>query len=90
MPTISFFYGILIRMFYRDTDQHNLPHIHAEYQGSFAVFSIQTGDILSGSIPQAKSRLVVAWIEIHRDELMADWQLASNGEKIFKIKGLDA
>lgn len=90
MPTISFFYGILIRMFFRDTDKHHLPHIHAEYQGSFAVFSIESGEVLSGSIPVAKTRLVVAWIEIHKDELMADWTLAANGEKTFKIKGLDA
>ncbi len=90
MPTISFFYGIIIRMFFQDTDRHHLPHIHAEYQGDIAVFAIETGEILSGSIQKSKIKLVDAWIEIHRDELMADWQLAKNGQKIFKIKGLDA
>jgi hypothetical protein len=90
MPTISFFYGIIIRMFFRDTDQHNLPHIHAEYQGVMAVFAIETGELLAGSMHKSKIKLVDAWIEIHRDELMADWQLAANGQKVFKIKGLDA
>lgn len=39
---------------------------------------------------KSKIKLVDAWIEIHRDELMADWQLAANGQNVFKIKGLDA
>jgi desulfoferrodoxin (superoxide reductase-like protein) len=77
-------------MFFRDTDQHHLPHIHAEYQGDVAVFAIETGKILAGTMPKSKIKLVDAWIEIHRDELMADWQLASNGQSVFKIKGLDA
>jgi hypothetical protein len=90
MPTISFFYGILIRMFFRDTDKHHLPHIHADYQGNLAVFAIETGELLSGGLPRKQTRLVEAWIEIHKDELLANWRLASNGEKIFPIKGLDA
>ncbi len=90
MPTISFFYGIIIRMFFRDTDQHHLPHIHAEYQGEVSVFAIETGEMLAGSMQKSKVKLVDAWIEIHREELLADWKLASNGQNVFKIKGLDA
>ncbi len=90
MPTISFFYGILIRMFFRDMERHHLPHIHAEYQGSLAVFAIESGEILSGELPRKQTRLVEAWIEIHKEELLANWKLASNGESIFSIKGLDA
>ena len=89
MPTISMFYGILIRMFFKDTDKHHLPHIHAEYQGDVAVYSIPDGDILTGRIPLSKSKLVVAWIEIHKDDLLADWELAVNGKTPFKIKRLD-
>lgn len=89
MPTISMFYGILIRMFFKDIDKHHLPHIHAEYQGQVAVYSIPDGNILSGQIPAAKAKLVVAWIEIHKDNLLADWELAVNGKTPFKIKGLD-
>jgi hypothetical protein len=77
-------------MFFQDTDRHHLPHIHAEYQGDIAVFAIETGVLLAGSIQKSKIKLVDAWIEIHRDELMADWQLSANGQKVFKIKGLDA
>jgi Domain of unknown function (DUF4160) len=89
MPTISMFYGILIRMFFMDTDRHHLPHIHAEYQGDTAVYSIPDGKLLAGSIPSKKEKLVVAWIEIHQDDLLADWNLAVTGKALFKIKGLD-
>ena len=89
MPTISMFYGILIRMFFRDTDKHHLPHIHADYQGMVAVYSIPDGSVLAGKLPSNKHKLVVAWIEIHQEDLIADWELASNGKTPFSIKGLD-
>ncbi len=60
MPTISMFYGILIRMFFKDTDKHSLPHIHAEYQGEVAVYSIPDGNLLAGKIPSKKEKLVIA------------------------------
>ena len=63
MPTISMFYGILIRKFFYDTDKHNVPHIHAEYQGDVAVYSIHDGTVLAGNLPLKKHKLVVAWIE---------------------------
>ena len=65
-----------------------MPHIHAEYQGTVAVIDIETTEILVGELPSKKLRLVQAWIEIHRDELMADWKLATEGQNIFKIKPL--
>lgn len=83
------FYGILIRMFFKDTERHHTPHIHADYQGSVAVYSIIDGTLLAGEVPVNKHKLVVAWIEIHKDDLIADWELAVQGSKIFKIKGLD-
>ncbi len=63
MPTISMFYGIVICLYFYD-ERHKLPHIHAKYQGQEASFSITDGEILSGAIPMAKTRLVQAWIEI--------------------------
>ena len=83
------FYGILIRMFFYDTDKHNVPHIHAEYQVHIAVYSIYDGTVLAGELPLRKRKLVVAWIEIHQDDFLADWQLAVNGKKPFPIRGLD-
>jgi hypothetical protein len=88
MPTISMFYGIIIRMLFMDTKQHHLPHLHVEYQGQKAVISIPDGSLLEGGIPAKKMRLVQAWIAIHEDELMADWTLAANGEPVFPIEPL--
>ena len=88
MPTISMFYGIIIRMLFMDTKQHNLPHLHVEYQGKQAVICIPEGNLLEGEIPAKKLRMVQAWIAIHEDELMADWTLAANGEPIFPIEPL--
>ena len=82
------FYGIVVSMYFFDDKQHHVPHLHAEYSGSEAVFSIENGELLAGELPSAKARLVQAWIEIHRDELQADWKLAVNGEEVFKIEPL--
>lgn len=89
MPTISMFYGILVRMFFYDIDKHDAPHIHVEYQGKTAVYSIEDGELLAGELPPKKHKLVVAWIEIHNEDLSADWALAVNGKKPFPIRGLD-
>jgi len=88
MPTISMFYGIVICLYFYDDERHKLPHIHAKYQGQEASFSINDGEILSGEIPVAKVRLVQAWIEIHRESLLADWELAVNGQAPFAIDPL--
>ena len=74
MPILSMFYGIVVRMYFLDDDHHHLPHVHAEYSGSKAVLEIPTGELLAGGLPSNKTRLVQAWIEIHRDELMANWR----------------
>ena len=73
MPTISMFYGILIKMYYED---HNPPHIHAIYGDNQACYTFD-GEILEGSFPKKQNRLVQAWIEIHKDDLQANWKLAS-------------
>jgi len=52
------------------------------------VLSIPEGEILEGSIPKNKMKLVLAWMEIHRDELLANWKLAADGQQIFKIDPL--
>ena len=63
MPTISKFFGIIVRMYYFDDRQHRVPHIHTEYAGDQAVFDIADGHELAGSLPSKQTRLVRAWIE---------------------------
>ena len=88
MPVISMFYGVIILMYYFDNRRHHQPHIHVQYSDEEAVISIPEGNLMEGSLRSAKLRLVQAWIEIHRDELMADWELAVNGQQVFKIDPL--
>lgn len=88
MPTISMFYGLIIRMYYFDNQQHFTPHIHVEYQTFNAVVEIPSGKIIEGELPGNKIKLITAWVEIHKDELMADWSLALKGEPVFKIDPL--
>jgi len=89
MPTISIFYGILIRMFFHDIEKHHAPHVHEEHQGQVAVYSITDGELLAGALPPKKHKLVVAWIEIHQEDLLADWALAVKGQTPMPIRGLD-
>jgi hypothetical protein len=75
-------------MYFLDDRQHHRPHIHARYQDEEAVIAIPEGELLDGSLPPAKVRLVQAWVEIHREELMADWDLARQGQMPFRIDPL--
>jgi hypothetical protein len=89
MPTISWFYGIAIRMFYND---HAPPHFHAFYGEHAAVVAIDTGEVIEGSLPRAASRLARDWALRYRVELMDNWQRARAGvrQPLLRIPGLDA
>ena len=87
MPTISMFYGILILMYFRDNRRH-LPHVHVRYQGEEAAVSIEDGSVFDGRFPPKQLKMVQAWIEIHKEELMVDWELAVNGDEPFRIAPL--
>ena len=88
MAILSMFYGIIISMYYMDNRQHHVSHIHVTYQGQEAVISIPDGELLEGEIKSNKMKLIQAWIEIHNDELMANWELALKGENVYKIDPL--
>lgn len=87
MPTISMFFGIIIRM-YLGKKEHNPPHFHAYYQNYKAIFDINLCEILEGEMPIKQRKLVEAWAELHKEELLADWELAINSELPFKIEPL--
>jgi len=73
---------------YMGKKDHNPPHIHAYYQNKRASFGIKKGDKLEGGLPQDKEKLVSAWIVLRKDELLANWELAQNGELPYKIDPL--
>lgn len=87
MPTISMFYGIIVRMYYAP-GEHPPPHIHVYYGEHKAVVDIQKISVLKGRLPSKQRRIVLAWSELHPDELMANWALVENGEEPFKISPL--
>jgi hypothetical protein len=87
MPTLSMFLGILIKMNWNDTGQHNLPHFHAIYGEHEAVFGFD-GEIIAGKFPKRQSTFVKAWTLLREDELKANWTLAIKGEEIFRIDPL--
>ncbi|GHV10842.1 hypothetical protein FACS1894162_5680 [Bacteroidia bacterium] len=65
-----------------------MPHIHAKYQDASAVFTITDGKLLEGSMPLVQTKLIQAWIAIHTDELLADWELAIDGKSMYRIDPL--
>jgi Domain of unknown function (DUF4160) len=88
MPVISMFYGVIVLMYYFDNKKHHQPHIHVRFAEEEAVIAIPDGVVIEGSLRTAKLKLVQAWVEIHQDELMANWQLATNGQPVFRIEPL--
>ena len=87
MPTLSIFFGIIVKMYNEKSGKHNIPHLHAEYQDDEAVVDFE-GNILEGSLPKGKQKLLLAWIEIHKEDLIANWKLLSNGDGYFRIDPL--
>ena len=73
MPVLSRFYGIIIRMYFQQSE-HNPPHIHAVYGEDVAEIDIQTRQILEGGLPPKALEMVREWILLHREELLHIWE----------------
>ena len=89
MPVLSMFFGIIVRMYREESGKHNMPHLHAEYSGEEIVMALD-GTILEGEkdFPKNKRKMLEVWMEIHREDLEANWRLLSNGEQFFRIDPL--
>ena len=72
-------------MYYSD---HNPPHFHVEYGGYRCLVDILAGCVLNGFLPARQLKLVLAWNEIHRDELMQNWELAKEKQTLNPITPL--
>lgn len=86
MPTISMFFGIVVRMYF---DDHAPPHFHAYYGDEVAVIAIDTFEVLEGRLPKRAIALVREWAELHRDELREDWRLAEAHHALRPIPPLE-
>ena len=87
MPIVSQFYGIIISMYFNDTDRHHLPHIHVQYAEYRCSVGFD-GNILSGTIPNKQKKLIVAWIELRKEELITLWNMLQSGNGTFTIEPL--
>ena len=79
MPELARFFGIIVRMYAEAGGPHHRPHFHAYYQEEVAIYTIDSIDLIAGSFPRPQQRLVEAWAEIHREELMANWERLQQG-----------
>ena len=86
MPIISLFYGIKITMYYKD---HAPPHFHASYAGNTAMIDILDNVVLKSALPKRQLKLVLAWAELHKDELMQNWELAQSTGELIEIQPLN-
>lgn len=84
MPEISRFYGLIILMNFKD---HNPPHFHVWYGDYKAIITINDG-VVKGEMPERAQKMIFDWLEIHKQELMFDWNLAQLGEELMKIEPL--
>lgn len=87
MPIISQFYGIIIKMYFKDEDRHHQEHIHILYNDYSAVYNLN-GELISGNLPKKQKKMVEAWILIHEIELKALWKEIKNNGNYFKIEPL--
>lgn len=73
MPVLSRFYGIIIRMYFLQSE-HNPPHIHAIYNDDVAAIDFITGKVLEGHLPGKALTMVQEWIELNREALKTIWE----------------
>jgi len=88
LPTISIFYGITIRIFCEKNVKHNSIHFHAYYNEYSCVVDINNCEVISGDMPIKQRKLISAWAEIHKKELLKNWNIVHSDGEPFKIKPL--
>ncbi|MBW1697579.1 MAG: DUF4160 domain-containing protein [Deltaproteobacteria bacterium] len=75
-------------MFTEAGTPHHEPHIHAYYQNHVSIYSIDTIELINGSLPRKQLRLLEAWIELHQGELLENWGRLQSGKLPYKIAPL--
>jgi len=85
VPTICRFFGIVITMYF---DDHGHPHFHARHDGRGAKVRIDTLEVMDSTLGRRQLRFVLAWAEMHQDELAENWRRAREGETLGEIEPL--
>ncbi len=87
MPTVAVFYGIIVRMYFAPKE-HPPAHIHAYYNDHEVVVGLSPIEVLEGHFPKRQLRLLLAWCELHQEDLLANWQLVMTGEQPVRLPPL--
>ncbi|MDR0950926.1 MAG: DUF4160 domain-containing protein [Candidatus Ancillula sp.] len=87
MPQLSDFFGIIVRLNWKDVDQHNKPHVHAFY-GEFEAAVSLDGELLAGEFPAKQLKQLRKWLAVFDVEVQEAWDKAVEGEQFLKIDGL--
>jgi hypothetical protein len=88
MPEISRFFGIIIRMYVEFGAPHHHPHLHAYYQNTVGIYRIDQIEMIEGTLSRREQRLVEAWIVLHQNELLENWERLQAGELPLRIAPL--
>lgn len=85
MPTISMFRGIKVYINWRD---HMPPHFHAKYGKDEVIVDIRTIEVLDGELPSKQLKMLLGWAAFHQEELLENWELATQQQELFSIEPL--
>ena len=85
MPELARFLGIIISMRFKDTVEHNKPHVHVTY-GEYSASVGVDGELLAGSLPSKQLRIVIGWLAMHEEEVYAAWNNAVSGKNFSRIE----
>lgn len=88
MPEVCRFFGIIIRMYVEAGEAHHMAHFHAYHQDYAGIYDIDRIERLAGSLPRRQERLVLAWAELHQEELLSNWQTLQQGRPPIRIEPL--
>jgi len=72
-------------MFY---NEHAPPHFHAKYGDFEVTVTIETG-VVSGEFPKRALSHVLEWLQLHKAELLKNWELAKLRKPLNKIDPLE-
>ena len=81
MPRISEFFGIMIYMYWFDTQKHKAPLLHARYAGREAIFDL-LGNCMEGDLGNRAEKLIKEWCKEKQQELNLAWKRAMEGKEI--------
>lgn len=88
MPRVSAFYGIVITMYFNESQHSGRPHFHATYADVEVSFDIESLESIAGRLPRRANKLVLRWATLHQDELRRNWELLRSTGRVLPIAPL--